>query len=76
MNPVDHLPIPFPPIHYHGIAGDQRTAALLAADGAPDWFCVPDFDGPPLFGALLDPPYVPGQHAAFIRTRRMRPSGP
>ena len=55
MNPVDHLPIPSPPIHGHGVIGDRRTGALIAADGTLNWFCVPDFDGPPLFGALLDP---------------------
>jgi GH15 family glucan-1,4-alpha-glucosidase len=27
---------------------------LVAADGTLNWFCVPDFDGPPILGALLD----------------------
>ena len=45
----------FPPIERHGVIGDRRTGALVAADGTLDWFCVPDFDGPPLFGSLLDP---------------------
>ena len=47
--------MPFPPIHRHGVIGDRRTGALVAADGTLDWFCVPNFDGPPLFGTLLDP---------------------
>jgi GH15 family glucan-1,4-alpha-glucosidase len=45
----------FPPIARHGVIGDRRTGALVAADGTIDWFCAPEFDGPPLFGALLDP---------------------
>ena len=45
----------FPPIARHGVVGDQRTGALVAADGTVDWFCAPDFDGAPVFGALLDP---------------------
>jgi GH15 family glucan-1,4-alpha-glucosidase len=49
------MPISFPPIHRHGVIGDRRTGALVAADGTLSWFCVPDFDGPPLFGMLLDP---------------------
>jgi GH15 family glucan-1,4-alpha-glucosidase len=55
MNPADDLPISFPPIERHGVIGDRRTGALVAADGTINWFCVPNFDGPPLFGTLLDP---------------------
>jgi GH15 family glucan-1,4-alpha-glucosidase len=52
---ADHLPISFPPIHRHGVTGDRRTGALVASDGTINWFCVPNFDGSPLFGAVLDP---------------------
>jgi Domain of unknown function (DUF5911) len=55
MNLAHQLPIPFPPIHRHGVIGDRRTGTLVAADGTLNWFCVPNFDGSPLFGALLDP---------------------
>ena len=55
MNTEDNRPISFPPIHGHGVIGDRRTGAMVAADGTLNWFCVPNFDSPPLFGALLDP---------------------
>ncbi len=47
--------IQFPPIEKHGVIGDRRTAAVVAADGTIDWFCVPDYDDQVVFGALLDP---------------------
>lgn len=46
--------IPFPPIERIGVTGDRRTAALVAADGTLCWWCLPNYDGPPLFGCLLD----------------------
>ena len=55
MNPSGLPRTAVAPIARHGVIGDRRTGALVAADGSLSWFCVPDFDGPPLFGALLDP---------------------
>jgi alpha,alpha-trehalase len=46
--------IAYPAIERHGIIGDRRTAALVAADGTIDWLCLPDYDGDVFFGALLD----------------------
>lgn len=46
--------IPYPGLENHGLIGDRRTAGLVAADGTLDWLCLPDYDGPPAFGALLD----------------------
>ena len=46
--------IPYPPIERLGVIGDRRTAATVAADGTICWWCLPDYDLPPLFGALLD----------------------
>lgn len=44
----------YPAIERHGIIGDRRTSALVAADGTLDWLCLPDYDGDIIFGALLD----------------------
>lgn len=46
--------IAYPAIERHGLIGDRRTAALVAADGTLDWLCLPDYDGDIVFGALLD----------------------
>jgi pentatricopeptide repeat protein len=42
------------PISEHGAIGNLRTAALVALDGAIVWSCLPDFDSPSIFAAILD----------------------
>ena len=40
------VPSPFPPIADYGFLSNCHTGALVAADGAIDWLCVPCFDAP------------------------------
>jgi GH15 family glucan-1,4-alpha-glucosidase len=44
----------FPPIAEHGLIGNLQTCALVATDGAIDFFCCPRFDSPTIFASLLD----------------------
>ncbi|HET7387672.1 MAG TPA: glycoside hydrolase family 15 protein [Nocardioidaceae bacterium] len=41
----------------YALLGDMGAAALVASDGAIDWFAAPAIDSPPLCAALLDPPH-------------------
>jgi GH15 family glucan-1,4-alpha-glucosidase len=45
---------PYPPIAEYAFLSDCETCALVAPSGAVEWMCLPRFDGPSVFGALLD----------------------
>src|SRR5262245_16774874 len=44
----------YKPIESYGVIGDLHTVALVSMDGSIDWCCLPHFDSPSIFAAILD----------------------
>ena len=64
-------------IEDYALIGDCHSAALVSREGSIDWLCLPRFDSPACFAALLGTPQhgrwkiAPGE--PFSVTRRYRP---
>ena len=64
------------PIEDYALIGDLETAALVSLDGSIDWLCLPRFDSPSCFTALLGGPehgrwlLAPASEAETTRTYR------
>src|SRR5258708_3832388 len=44
----------YQPIENYGISGNMGTGALGGMNGSIDWLCIPHFDSPSVFAAILD----------------------
>ena len=66
------MPSPFSPIDEYAFLSNCHTGALVAADGAVDWLCVPRFDSASVFGSAARPG---GRGLPAGAVRDQRPGG-
>src|SRR5437763_12485589 len=57
-------------IEEYGLIGNLHTVALVGKNGSIDWCCIPSFDAPSVFGALLD-----AEKGGFFRIAPIDTSG-
>ena len=55
------------PLEHYGFISDCQSGALVGSDGSIDWLCLPRFDSPACFAALLGTP----EHGRW----QVRPAG-
>ncbi len=48
------MPNRYAPLGEYGVIGDLHTVALVSMDASVDFLCLPSFDSPSVFAALLD----------------------
>jgi GH15 family glucan-1,4-alpha-glucosidase len=46
--------MPYQDIRSYGVIGDLHSVALVGMNGSIDWCCLPNFDSPSVFAAILD----------------------
>jgi GH15 family glucan-1,4-alpha-glucosidase len=64
----DGSDVGYQPIEDYGVIGNLRTIALVGLDGSIDWCCLPEFDSPSVFAAILD-----GQKGGRFRVAPLGP---